>query len=223
MYHQGQNESFSNNIDPQTFTYGKNNTTNDNIGIFLKNRENQKHLEYYSLNIMPYNSFSNNPYQSVNQFPNQMSQNLEQRQNTYNNNEINYETTTENNIINETHYFENTIGNNNNINNEEKKEEKKGEDEEEDDIIDPEHLAFERRKDEMKKGQEEQENEGEELSSYSDESNNEKDFSNYLLAQYEKVKRVKNKWKVSLKGCIVQKDKKEYVCGKIHGELSREW
>ena len=150
-----------------------------------------------------------------------MSQNLEQRQNTYNNNEINYETTTENNIINDSHYLEGPIGNNNNINNEEKKEEKKGEnEEEEDDFIDPEHIAFEQKKVEKEANNED---EGEELSSYSDKSNNEKDFSNYLLAQYEKVKRVKNKWKVSLKGCIVQKDKKEYVCGKIHGELAREW
>ena len=68
-------------------------------------------------------------------------------------------------------------------------------------------------------------NEGDEevLSALSEESNNEKEYKNHLLAQYEKVKRVKNKWKVTLKGCIAQKDNMEYVCGKVHGELSRDW
>ena len=63
------------------------------------------------------------------------------------------------------------------------------------------------------------------LSSLSEESNNEKDYNNHLLAQYETVKRIKNnkKWKVNLKGCISQKDNMEYVCGKIHGELLKEW
>ena len=61
------------------------------------------------------------------------------------------------------------------------------------------------------------------LSDLSGESNDEKDFTDNLLAQYDKVKRVRNRWKVSLKGCIVQKDKTEYICGKVHGELSREW
>jgi len=38
-----------------------------------------------------------------------------------------------------------------------------------------------------------------------------------------KIKRVRNKWKVTLIGCVVQKDNSEYICGRIHGELEREW
>ena len=54
-------------------------------------------------------------------------------------------------------------------------------------------------------------------------SDNENEYNDHLLAQYQKVKRVKNKWKVTFIGCVVQKDNKEYICGKIHGELEREW
>ena len=139
---------------------------------------------------------------------NQPSQNLENNNNT-STNEINYETTVENNIMNETQNFENNIENNEN---DEKKEEN---------YIDPEHEALEKKKSDEENNPDQEE--GDNLSDVTDEPNEEVQFNNYLLAQYEKVKRVKNKWKVSLKGCIVQKDKKEYVCGKIHGELSREW
>lgn len=208
LYHQAQNEAILSNYHPNTFTYGKYNTTNDNIDIYRKNLELRHNT---ALNLNPYNSFSNNAYQSSNQLQNQNSQNLDQKQNSFNNNEINFET--ENNII-ETQNYESTYGNNNNnntINNTEEKKEKE---------TDPEEKYFEglgEKKNDKNKEEED------ELSNYDEESNDEKDFSNLLLAQYEKVKRVKNKWKVCLKGCIVQKDKKEYVCGKIHGELSREW
>ena len=73
------------------------------------------------------------------------------------------------------------------------------------------------------KQKKENDDEEDNLSDLSGESNDEKDFTDNLLAQYDKVKRVRNRWKVSLKGCIVQKDKTEYICGKVHGELSREW
>ena len=46
------------------------------------------------------------------------------------------------------------------------------------------------------------------FSTLSDESYNEKEYNNNLLAQYETVKRIKNKWKINLKGCITQKDNK---------------
>ena len=63
-----------------------------------------------------------------------------------------------------------------------------------------------------------------ELSEDSDKnSENEQEFNDHLLAQYQKVKRVKNKWKVTLIGCVVQKDNTEYIGGKVHGELAREW
>ena len=209
LYHQTPNDAILSSYHPGTFTYGKYNTTNDNIDIYRKNLELRHNT---GLNLNPYNSFSNNAYQSSNQLQNQNSQNLDQRQNSFNNNEINYET--ENNII-ETQNYESTYGNNNNNNIEEKKEKKK-----EEEMEDPENELFKvLEKDEKEKNKEEED----ELSDYDEESNNEKDFSNLLLAQYDKVKRVKKKWKISLKGCIVQKDKKEYVCGNIHGELSREW
>ena len=209
--HNAKNESALGSHQPQSFTYGKNNTTNDNIDIYRKNLE-QAMKQNTNLNLRPYNSFSNNAYQSSFQLQNQNSQNLDQRQNTFNNNEIIYETTTDNNIIENPNY-ENTYGNNNDINNTVEKKE-------EEEVIDPEQELFEQLiKDKKDKNKDEED----ELSSYNEESYNENDFSNLLLAQYEKVKRVKNKWKVCLKGCIVQKDKKEYVCGKIHGELSREW
>ena len=211
FYQQAQNEALVNNYHPSTYTYNKYNTTNENIDIYRKNLEIELRNNTL-LNLNPHNSFSNNAYQSSIQIQNQNSQNIDQRQNSFNNNEINFETTTENNMI-ETQNFESTYGNNNNntINNTAEKKENK--------LIDPEEELFEMKN----KKDKDKEEEEDELSSYNEDSYNEKDFSNLLLAQYEKVKRVKNKWKVSLKGCIVQKDKKEYVCGKIHGELAREW
>ena len=152
--------------------------------------------------MSPYNSFNSPQYQSQNQIHNSRSQiNNYQQNNPNSTDEINVETT---NVINET--------DNLNI----KKEEEKNV------IIDPEHYDFEQNKNEEKK-EEDKNEEDDNLSDVSDEPKDEGEFENHLLAQYEKVKRVKEKWKISLKGCIVQKDKKEYVCGKIHGELTRDW
>jgi len=117
-------------------------------------------------------------------------------------------------MINETENYDNNSENNINEQNNKKEEEKN-------EIIDPDHDVFEQNKNEEKK--EEINEEDDNLSDLSDEPKDEGEFDNHLLAQYEKVKRVKEKWKISLKGCIVQKDKKEYVCGKIHGELTRDW
>ena len=128
LYHQAQNEAILSSYHPNTFTYGKYNTTNDNIDIYRKNLELRHNT---LLNLNPHNSFSNNAFQSSNQLQNQNSQNLDQRQNSFNNNEINFESTTENNIF-ETQNYESTYGNNNNtINNTEEKKEKKFEDPEE--------------------------------------------------------------------------------------------
>ena len=197
--------------------YSPNNNTNDNIQEYLHNRNKSFYMnnsyqnQENSLSLLPYNSMPISQYQVGFQFNPQFDN--RQKNNITNNistNEINLESSIEPNINNETEQI-----NYKNINTDEIKKE-----EEEKKIInDPDLDVFEENKVEDKK------NEGDEevLSALSEESNNEKEYKNHLLAQYEKVKRVKSKWKVTLKGCIAQKDNMEYVCGKVHGELSRDW
>ena len=197
--------------------YSPNNNTNDNIQEYLRNRNKSFYMnnsyqnQENSLSLLPYNSMPISQYQVGYQFNPQFDN--RQKNNINNNisaNEINLESSIEPNINNEIEQI-----NDKNINNDEiKKEEAK-----EEIVNDPDLDVFEENKVEEKK------NEGDEevLSALSEESNNEKEYKNHLLAQYEKVKRVKNKWKVTLKGCIAQKDNMEYVCGKVHGELSRDW
>ena len=197
--------------------YSPNNNTNDNIQEYLHNRNKSFYMnnsyqnQENSLSLLPYNSMPISQYQVGYQFNPQFDN--RQKNNINNNisaNEINLESSIEPNINNEIEQI-----NDKNINNDEiKKEEAK-----EEIVKDPDLDVFEENKVEEKK------NEGDEevLSALSEESNNEKEYKNHLLAQYEKVKRVKNKWKVTLKGCIAQKDNMEYVCGKVHGELSRDW
>ncbi len=197
--------------------YSPNNNTNDNIQEYLHNRNKSFYMnnsyqnQENSLSLLPYNSMPISQYQVGYQFNPQFDN--RQKNNINNNisaNEINLESSIEPNINNEIEQI-----NDKNINNDEiKKEEAK-----EEIVNDPDLDVFEENKVEEKK------NEGDEevLSALSEESNNEKEYKNHLLAQYEKVKRVKNKWKVTLKGCIAQKDNMEYVCGKVHGELSRDW
>ena len=180
--------------------YGKNNTTSENIDVYLQN----KHLMENNtpLNLSHYDSFYNPTYQGESQIHN----NIVNQQN---------DTTNENNINNETN--ENNINENNDNDNDDGKKE-----EENNELEDPALKIFlmDNKNDKQKK---ENDDEEDNLSDLSGESNDEKDFTDNLLAQYDKVKRVRNRWKVSLKGCIVQKDKTEYICGKGHGELSREW
>ena len=197
--------------------YSPNNNTNDNIQEYLHNRNKSFYMnnsyqnQENSLSLLPYNSMPISQYQVGYQFNPQFDN--RQKNNINNNissNEINLESSIEPNINNEIEQI-----NDKNINNDEiKKEEAK-----EEIVNDPDLDVFEENKVEEKK------NEGDEevLSALSEESNNEKEYKNHLLAQYEKVKRVKNKWKVTLKGCIAQKDNMEYVCGKVHVELSRYW
>ena len=197
--------------------YSPNNNTNDNIQEYLHNRNKSFYMnnsyqnQENSLSLLPYNSMPISQYQVGYQFNPQFDN--RQKNNINNNissNEINLESSIEPNINNEIEQI-----NDKNINNDEiKKEEAK-----EEIVNDPDLDVFEENKEKKKK------NEGDEevLSALSEESNNEKEYKNHLLAQYEKVKRVKNKWKVTLKGCIAQKDNMEYVCGKVHGELSRDW
>lgn len=197
--------------------YSPNNNTNDNIQEYLHNRNKSFYMnnsyqnQENSLSLLPYNSMPISQYQVGYQFNPQFDN--RQKNNINNNissNEINLESSIEPNINNEIEQINDKNINNNEIKKEEAKEEI---------VNDPDLDVFEENKVEEKK------NEGDEevLSALSEESNNEKEYKNHLLAQYEKVKRVKNKWKVTLKGCIAQKDNMEYVCGKVHGELSRDW
>ena len=117
------------------------------------------------------------------------------------------------NNINENNIINNNLNNNGN-NDKEKKDENVIEDPDEDMFRDQNI----KEKEESKKDDESQLSEDSEKN-----SDNEQEFHDHLLAQYEKVKRVKNKWKVTLKGCVVQNDNKEYICGRVHGELEREW
>ena len=54
-------------------------------------------------------------------------------------------------------------------------------------------------------------------------SDSEKDYKDSLLTQYEEVKRIKSKWKVKFKNCVVQKDGKEFICEKLTGVIGRDW
>ena len=197
----------------EQYTYSPNNNTNENIAIYLRGGANNYMDNSYinqdnSLNLLPMNSEKHTGYQ----IPNNMNSQYDFRGSSYINNTNNeniLDTTNEQNNI---HNEEDINQENNIIENEiEEKKEKQN-------IIAPEAELFEDDDKSAKK-----DGEGEDLSELSEESNHEKEYNNNLLAQYEKVKRVKNKWKVSLKGCIVQKDQMEYVCGKVHGELEREW
>ena len=124
------------------------------------------------------------------------------------------------NLNSDNNGYSNTNDNNNNsINVKNNKEEEKDKNV----VEDPDEFLFREQDNKNEKNSQKDESESE-LSPDSDKnSDNEKDFNDHLLAQYEKVKRVKNKWKVNLIGCVVQQDNKEYICGKIHGELEREW
>ena len=200
--------------------YSPNNNTDENIQEYYKNKQKNNYLNNSfqnadsSLSLMPYNSMPLSQYQIGGyQLSNNFNPQYESKNQNYNNNlstnEI-IETSNEQNINNEIeHNAENKINNNENKKKEETKEE----------IIDPAEEIFEKneKKEKTDEGNEEV------LSALSEESNNEKEYNNHLLAQYETVKRIKTKWKVNLKGCIAQKDNMEYVCGKIHGELERDW
>ena len=191
--------------------YSPNNNTDENIQEYLHNKQKSMYMNNSfqnaenSLSLLPYNSMPLSQYQiGAYQLSNNFNSQYEVKHQNYNNNnlstnEINLETNNEPNLNNDTEQnTENKINNNEN-----KKEE--------------------RPKKEDKVKEKVDEGDEEVLSALSEESNNEKEYDNHLLAQYESVKRIKNKWKVNLKGCIAQKDNMEYVCGKLHGELSREW
>ena len=206
-------------------TYSANTNTDENIKIYKQNQ--LQNSDYYfvqenNINTGSYNPINPSPYFIENSPQNEYKPQYHPMNN--NMNSINDENDNENNnhIYNqENDEYE---SDNNNINNEKNKKNIKNEEKQkEEEIDDPDNELFDDKEKIVKK---EKNNEEDELSSMSDksnESNDEKNFNNHLLAQYEKVRRVKDKWKLNLKGCIVQKDQMEYVCGKLHGELNRDW
>lgn len=180
-----------------------------------------------SYQLLPFNNMKSSQY--LYQHPEYFSPSNDMRQNYLNkiNNNLNIKDNSGQNFINQdlvknlnndnNGYSNPKEINNNSINVKNKEEEK-----EKNVVEDPDEFLF-REQDNKNEKNSQKESESE-LSPVSDKnSDNERDFNDHLLAQYEKVKRVKNKWKVNLIGCVVQKDNKEYICGKIHGELEREW
>ena len=172
------------------------------------NAINTPHISYTDQNPnydfqTPINNFSSFPESYL------LTPNPNQNINNQNNNNINENLEKKNDSLN-------IINNENNKN-------KKENENKEDEFIDPDEAYFEK-EDKKKEDKKEEDDENDELSSESDKnSNNEKDYNDHLLAQYNKVKRIKNRWKVSFQGCVIQKDKKEYICGKLTGDLEREW
>ena len=207
----------------QANEYSPNNNTSQNIDIYQRNKINQtQYSSYVSREQSMYEPYSlHTPYQSENFFstPNQNFGYLINNQN-FNQNDINNLNNEKNILINQNNFNNNKAEMNNNSKNDVK--ENKNNENEDNIIQDPDEKLFE--KEEDKKKDDLQNGEEEPLSSESDKnSDNEKEFTDHLLAQYEKVKRVKNKWKVYLLGCVVQKDKKECICGRVTGDLEREW
>ena len=206
----------------QKTEYSPNNSTSQNIEIYksrmaAQNYSNNYNMPQYNINLFFTDHFNNinNQYNYNNmpfngmpyymQNPENMSPSqIDSKNNTMNN-------TMNNNIINDTNES-NIINNKNNT-----KENK------EDEVEDPDEINFRNPNDKDK--EDSKDNEDDKLSSISEEKNsyNEQEFKDKLLAQYTKIKRIKNKWKVQLKGCIVQQDNKETICGRVNGELEREW
>jgi hypothetical protein len=51
----------------------------------------------------------------------------------------------------------------------------------------------------------------------------ESEATDFLLAQYDKVHRVRNKWKCTFKDAVLHINGKEYVFERVVGELERDW
>ena len=113
------------------------------------------------------------------------------------------------------------------VNQQEIKKEVTNEDEgdKDDKSIDSEYQIFiEKNKNKENKKEEEIENKYDELlSSLSSESNEQEEVKDFLLAQYEKVHRIRNKWKIIFIDAILRLNGKEYLFDKVVGELDRDW
>ena len=181
----------------------------------------------YNLNLNSYNSMNPSAFFTENASQNDLKPKYHPMNNTNEMNLINYGNDNDiNNKINNKGDDDDEDSNDNkkinNIDNNKNKNINKNEEEKEEGY-DPDNELFKEKVQENIKKNEDEEDELSSISKKSNESNDEKYFTNHLLSQYEKVRRVKDKWKLNLKGCIVQNDQNEYVCGKLHGELNRDW
>lgn len=72
---------------------------------------------------------------------------------------------------------------------------------------------------------EQKEDDDETLSPLSNDYSEEQEIEakDFLLAQYEKVHRIRNKWKITFKDAVLHFNGKEYVFDKVVGELDRDW
>ena len=113
------------------------------------------------------------------------------------------------------------------VNQQEIKKEVTNEDEgdKDDKSIDSEYQIFiEKNKNKENKKEEDIENKDDELlSSLSNESNEQEEAKDFLLAQYEKVHRIRNKWKIIFIDAILRLNGNEYLFDKVVGELDRDW
>ena len=199
--------------------YSPKNNTSQNIEIYNKLNKNQNNIsginqstnnQTDTYNFFSYdNNVGNSTYQIADylQTPNNV-----QINNYYNN------------INNENIDNKNNIINNNQIKNDKSDNKIKNEKEKEKEIIeDPDEILF---KNDDNKNKDEKNEDKESLSSFSDKNSfDEKEYNNVLYSQYknDKIKRIKNKWKVHLHGCILDNDNKETVLGNVNGDLERDW
>ena len=203
--------------------YSPENNTSQNIEIYQKLNKNQninnnnqtinnQNESYYLLSYDNNNIIGNPTYPITDylQSPNNVQIKDNNLYNNYNNS-LNNE-----NIDNKNNNQINNDKNDNKIKNKNEKENK-------DIVEDPDEILFrnnDKKKEDVKNEEEES------LSSDSDKNSfDEKEYNNVLYGQYvkDKIKRIKNRWKVHLHGCIVNNDNKEIVIGKVNGDLERDW
>ena len=198
--------------------YSPNNNTNQNIEQYNKHKLLLNQFNYVPQEPSQYSNYGYIPGASYQMLPNYNVKNSQfffqhpeyfsppnNNQNYLNkiNNNINIKDNSGQNYINQelaknlnndnNGYSNPNDNNNNSINVKNSKEEEKDKNV----VEDPDEFLFREQDNKNEKNSQKDESESE-LSPDSDKnSDNEKDFNDHLLAQYEKVKRVKNKWKVN--------------------------
>ena len=95
----------------------------------------------------------------------------------------------------------------------------------EDDERDPDEDLFKEEKNDKKNEKNNEEEEYEENLSPLNEENDEieDEYHDFLISQFEKVHRIKDRWKVIFKDVIINCNGKELIIDKISGELKRDW
>lgn len=182
------------------YNYPPNSTTNQNIELYKKSQiKYNKEPSYQQQQLSLANNLIDDTNNSQNNINIIQSNNLNQSQNQ---NQLNNDT----NIL--------------------KKNSSVAANDKEDKIADPEVAKFlmEGQNVKVEDNKDENVDDGDSLGGEDEESSdNESNYKDVLLTHYEDVKRIKNKWKVKFKNCVVQKDGQEYICDKIVGEIERDW